>query len=402
MAAEEENDVVELEESITKEKTTNKKKTSTSKSQDDLMDFLAGIKGISEVMKKRLHKVLGSQGITDPRGIKTHTLKQLMELPGVSENTAKLLLEEVESNQGKLFLSLDEREQIEVKRKKIMTGSLELDELIGGGIPTGTFVELYGSPQSGKTQICYTISANCLLPKEFGGLEAGVIWLDTEGSFNTQRLKQIISYYEYTHNIKNVKTDRFMVANTRTLAQIELALKEAGSIIPKNKVKLMIIDSLMDPFRAEYGGLGELAVRQKHLNKLLHMLMRLAEAYDIAVVYTNQVMANPDPFATAMDKVMPTGGFILGHASDIRIWLRRATSKIRNQHDAPNARRALITDCGWLPQNECHFSLGPFGVCDVDQEANHRKLAGELGVLFESSLGKEEKEDVKTEFATLD
>ena len=103
MAAEEENDVVELEESITKEKTTKKKKTSISKTQDDLMVFLAGIKGISEVMKKRLHKVLGSQGITDPRGIKTHTLKQLMELPGVSENTAKLLLEEVESNQFQSF-----------------------------------------------------------------------------------------------------------------------------------------------------------------------------------------------------------------------------------------------------------------------------------------------------------
>ena len=131
------------------------------------------------------------------------------------------------------------------------------------------------------------------------------------------------------------------------------------------------------------------------------MLMRLAEAFDIAVVYTNKVMANPDPFATAMDKVMPTGGFILGHASDIRIWLRRATSKIRNENDAPNARRALITDCGWLPQNECYFSLGPFGVCNVDQEANHRKLAGELGVLFEGVSEKEETE-AKTEFATLD
>ena len=192
-----------------------------------------------------------------------------------------------------------------------------------------------------------------------------------------------------------------MVASIRTLAQLEQALKESGKIIAQNKVKLLIIDSLMDLFRAEYGGLGELAERQKHLNRVLHLLMRIAEAYDLAVLYTNQVMANPDPFATAMDKVQPVGGFVLGHASDIRIWLRRATSKIRNQYDAQNARRALITDCGWLPQSECHFSLGPFGICNVEDEVKHRELALEIGFDVKDTA-QEETEEPQTEFAQLE
>jgi DNA repair protein RadA len=381
-----------------------KTKKKTTKAEDPLVEFLSGIKGLSDTMKKRIHKVLTTEGIVDPRGIKSFTQKQLQELPGITDVTAGLLLDQFKvKSEDKIFFSLEEREEMEVERAKIKTGAKALDDILQGGVPTGTFVELYGAPQSGKTQLCYTLSANCLLPEEFGGLDSGVIWLDTEGSFNSQRLKQVISYYQYTHSIpeKTFNTDKFMVAATRSLAQIELALKEAGRIIPKNDVKLLIVDSLMDPFRAEYGGLGQLADRQKHLNRLLHLLMRVAEAWDLAVVYTNQVMANPDPFATVMDKVQPVGGFVLGHASDIRLWLRRATSKIRKEHDAPNARRALITDCGWLPQQETHFSLGPFGICDVEEEANHRKLASDIGYTLDAPEDKEE-EEIKTEFASLE
>ncbi len=387
------------------EKAAGSAKKTTNKA-DPLMKFLSGIKGLSDTMKKRVHKVLTTEGIVDPRGIQALTKKQLEQLPGISDATASLLFENLEvKSEGKIFLSLEEREELETVRSKILTGAKELDDILQGGIPTGTFVELYGSPQSGKTQICYTLSANTLLPKDFGGLEAGVIWLDTEGSFNVQRLKQILSYYQYTYNLPKDKPDtsKFVVASARTLAQIEQAIKEAGRIIPKNNVKLLIVDSLMDPFRSEYGGLGQLADRQKHLNRVLHSLMRIAEAYDLAVVYTNQVMANPDPFATAMDKVMPVGGFVLGHASDIRLWLRRATSKIRNQYEAPNARRALITDCGWLPQVECHFSIGVFGICDVENEAKHKKLALEIGLgLDQQTPEEEEEEEVQTEFATID
>ncbi len=386
-------------------KPTASSKKKTVKEEDALLKFLSDVSGLSDAMKKRVHKVLNTEGIVDPRGIKSLTKKQLEALPGITDTTASLLLDQFETKQeGKIFLSLEEREELETVRSKIKTGSKALDDILQGGVPTGTFVELYGAPQSGKTQLCYSITANCLLPEEYGGLESGIIWLDTEGSFNSQRLKQVLSYYKYTHNIPEEKIDttKFMVAATRTLSQIEVALKEAGRIIPKNKVKLLIVDSLMDPFRAEYGGLGQLADRQKHLNRVLHSLMRIAEAWDLAVVYTNQVMANPDPFATAMDKVMPAGGFILGHASDIRLWLRRATSKIRNQYDAPHARRALITDCGWLPMTETHFSLGAFGVCDVEDEAKHRELALEIGYDLESPEEEKEEEELKTEFAKIE
>jgi len=386
-----------------KKSTVKKKSRKAEKTVDDLLfDFISNIKGLSDVMKKRIHQILIKEGIIDPRGIKALTQKELQALPGISESTAKTLLEEAEKKYSSaIFMSLEEREKFEREREVISTGSQALNELLGGGIPTGTFVELYGAPQSGKSQLCYSLVANVLLPRKFGGLEAGAIWLDTEGSFNSKRLKQILRYYEYSFNMTEpIKTADFKVATTRTLTQIEMALKETGRIIPLHNIKLLIIDSLMDPFRAEYGGLGDLAERQKHLNRILHVLMRLAEAYDVAVVYTNQVMANPDPFATALDKVQPVGGFVLGHASDIRIWLRRATSKIKSQYNAQNARRAMITDCAWLPMSECVFSLGPFGVCDVQDEAKHQELAIKLSLMDNNTPAIED--EGKTRFQDLE
>ncbi len=356
---------------------------SKSKKKDELEDYLDSIDDLSSSMKKRVHTVLTSQGIIDPRGIEALTKAELEDLPGISERTANYLKESpTDSSSDSLFMSLEEREEAEKEIERIRTGSEDLNELLGGGVPLGTFVEFYGSPQSGKTQMCYTLAVNAILPKKYGGLGSGVLWLDTEGSFNSRRLKKVMFYHQYTNGLTDANIDfsLFNVAVARTIDKIEMALKQVGPLIVKKNVKLLIVDSLMDPFRAEYGGLGQLADRQKHLNRLLHSLMRIAEAYNLAVVYTNQVMANPDPFATAMDKVMPVGGFILGHASDIRVWLRRATSKVKKKHNSVSGRRAMVTDCGWLPQEECHVSLGPFGVCNIDEEEEHYKLEEKLGL----------------------
>ncbi len=365
------------------EKTTRKKVTESEKTTDQLMEFLEELPNLSSALKKRVYKSLVDNGITHPLGFKNRTVKELESIDGISSTVAEKIIETISPKKvhNSLFQSLSERKEAEKNRQQIKTGSSRLDKLLGGGIPLGSFVEFYGAPQSGKTQLCYTIATNVLLPEKYNGLEGGVLWLDTEGSFNVKRLEQIMDYYKYKNKItkdRSINTDLFQVASIRTLSQLEAALQQAEGIIPSMNVKLVIVDSLMDIFRAEYGGLGELAERQKHLNVVIHKMMKLADTYNIAVVYTNQVMANPDPFATAMDKVQPVGGFILGHASDIRVWLRRATSATKKKYDAPTARRAMITDCGWLPMDETVFSIGPFGICDVEEEAEQKELLMQL------------------------
>lgn len=43
----------------------------------------------------------------------------------------------------------------------ITTGSENLDNLLGGGIETGSITELYGEFRTGKSQICHTLAVTC-------------------------------------------------------------------------------------------------------------------------------------------------------------------------------------------------------------------------------------------------
>ena len=87
-----------------------------------------------------------------------------------------------------------------------------------------------------------------------------------------------------------------------------------------NSYRIIVVDSLTSHFRSEFIGRGTLANRQQKLNKHLHQLLRLADVYNIVVLCTNQVMANPGSFFG--DPTMPIGGHIVGHASTFRIYMR--------------------------------------------------------------------------------
>ncbi len=68
------------------------------------------------------------------------------------------------------------------KRKSMLrcsTGSKALDELLLGGIETQAVTEFYGEFGSGKSQICHTLCAMARQPIESGGLDSGVIYIDT-------------------------------------------------------------------------------------------------------------------------------------------------------------------------------------------------------------------------------
>ena len=69
--------------------------------------------------------------------------------------------------------------------EKFSTGSCQLNKILGGGIETGSIIQFYGSPGSGKSQICYTICA--LMPKQNRS-----IYIDTEAKFRAERIMEII------------------------------------------------------------------------------------------------------------------------------------------------------------------------------------------------------------------
>lgn len=61
----------------------------------------------------------------------------------------------------KLGVEYAENHELNKSSKVILTGSLALDNIMGGGIPIGRIIELYGWESSGKSLILYSILAQC-------------------------------------------------------------------------------------------------------------------------------------------------------------------------------------------------------------------------------------------------
>jgi DNA repair protein RadA len=67
---------------------------------------------------------------------------------------------------------------------RLPTGCKSLDNLLAGGIEAGVITQVYAPPGSGKTQLCHTLCV--MLPTDYR-----VIYIDTEGSFRPERIKEI-------------------------------------------------------------------------------------------------------------------------------------------------------------------------------------------------------------------
>ncbi len=240
------------------------------------------------------------------------------------------------------------------KRKavgRVLTGSKELDNLLGGGIETGSITEFYGQFGSGKTQIGLQSAVNVQLPVEKGGLNGTAVYIDTEGTFRPERIMQMAAAKNLDPKevLKNI-----MVARAYNSDHQMLLAEKAGEIAEERNVRLVVVDSLTSHFRSEYSGRGELAPRQQKLNRHLHSLQRdLADMHNIAVIVTNQVMSNPGMMFG--DPITPIGGNIVGHLSTYRVYLRKSKG---------NKRIARLVDSPCLPEGECVFEVTANGIGD--------------------------------------
>lgn len=116
----------------------------------------------------------------------------------------------------------------------------------------------------------------------------------------------------------------------------------------ESRFALLVVDSATALYRTDYSGRGELSERQMHLAQFLRQLTRLAEEFGIAIVITNQVVADPGAMSFSKDSTKPIGGNIIAHASTTRLKLRkgRGVNRICQVYDSPT-----------LPEAECMYKL---------------------------------------------
>ena len=289
---------------------------------------------------------------------------EIAEVTGMDRETAEKIVNKARRQlieEGIIAKDFESATDIYKRRQdigKISTGTNCLDTLFDGGIVTQALTEVYGEFGSGKTQLCHTMCVQVQKSKEEGGLDGEALYIDTEHTFRPERIVSIAN----ANDMDPVKVlDKIIVARAYNSAHQTLILEEAGAVIKENNIKLVIVDSAVGLFRAEYLGRGTLSVRQQKLNHFVHLLARIAETYNIAAVATNQVMASPDVFFG--DPTRPVGGNVVAHTSTYRIYFKKSGKK----------RIARMVDSPHHPEQEVIFTLGEAGVEDPDDDTKKKR-----------------------------
>jgi DNA repair protein RadA len=320
----------------------------------------AGIQSISDLATTTAAELLEdyySNYDEDARGIDIETISQL-----IIKAKQKLI------EDGLIDKEFTTAEDMLETRKKLIrftTGSQAFDLFLEGGIETQALTEIAGEFGSGKSQLCYTlcVTANGGFP------DNGIIFVDTENAFRAERVHQIA---ESRGLDAEEIMKRIFVCRIYYSAHLEAVVRSLAKSIEQYNARLVIIDSIISLHRAEFPGRETLSERQQRLNIILHKVIRLAEIYNVAIVYTNQVQAQPDNFfgsGSGFGSMIAAGGNIMAHASTYRIFLRKAGHN----------RIATMLDSPYHAYSQVKFTIDEQGIRDLEKKDSSAAGGNESG-----------------------
>ena len=296
---------------------------------------------------------LRSAGITTVEAIAVTPPREIAEKTAIGFNTILKIAAAARKSVDVDFITAEELWKRRQAMLKCSTGSKNLDELLGGGIETQAMTEFIGEYGVGKTQICLMLCVMAQLPVEKKGLNGNVVYIDTEGTFIPERICEIANAL----GLDPHKTlENIFLARAYNSSHQCLLIENLFKFCPENNIKLVIVDSMIGHFRGEYVGREHLSERQQKLNNLLHKLLRLTEAFNLPVIVTNQVQANPAQFFGDPNK--PAGGHVMAHACTHRIYLRKGSK---------GTRIIKVIDSPYLPESSTRFKITEKGIEDVQE-----------------------------------
>ena len=190
----------------------------------------------------------------------------------------------------------------------ISTGLTKLDDFLANGLPIGCITDIFGASGTGKTQLLFQISINCI---KNGG---NVIYLDTIGGFRPERIMEIA-------NRQNIDSD---ILDKLTVFRITNTSEQSKSIvkIKNSDPALVVIDNVTELFSYEYDE-DELIFKKNFLfMRFMHNLSMTIIEKKIPAVVTNTIRhidgKETESMATAID--------LYAH---IKIHLSKTNSKFR-------------------------------------------------------------------------
>jgi recombination protein RecA len=215
-----------------------------------------------------------------------------------------LAVSQIEKQFGKgSIMRLGEGSKINIETTP--SGSLSLDLALGGGIPRGRVIEIYGPESSGKTTICLHAVAEI---QRSGGTAA---YIDAEHALDPSYAKRI-----------GVDTDNLLLSQPDSGEQ---ALEVVETLVRSNAVDIIVVDSVaaLVPQAEIEGDMGDahMGLQARLMSQALRKLAGVINKTKCTVIFVNQLrmkigimFGNPET---------TTGGNALKFYATIRMDIRR-------------------------------------------------------------------------------
>ncbi|MEK6918015.1 MAG: DNA repair and recombination protein RadB [Nanoarchaeota archaeon] len=237
------------------------------------------------------------------------------------------------------------------KSEKISAGSYDLNTWLYGGYESEVITMIAGSPGSGKTN--FAMLAACSQAKK----NNKVIFIDTEGGFSSERVKQIVGE-NYKDIISNI-----LLLEPKSFDEQKKIFEKLLEKVKKEDVGLIVVDSMAMLYRLELGD----AIKKKddgefirNVNRILAEQMKLlsliARTQQIPVIITNQVykdFQNEEDFKSKKEaETHIVGGDLFKYWCKCIIELKHEGGK----------RKAILLKHRSLPEKEMVFEIKNKGI----------------------------------------
>lgn len=218
--------------------------------------------------------------------------------------------------------------------EKISTGTSVFDKLLKGGYEKDSITTIYGSFGTGKTCLALHGAINQALQNK------KVIYIDTEGGFSIERLKQLSNNKKVLQNILFLRPTNFN-QQSQAIAKIKnFDLKKVG---------IIIVDTITMLYRLERSLTNDQEAKKynRELGLQLENLMEISRLKAIPILIITQVYEHLESGTKLV------GGDILSYASKCLIALKNIGGGIR---------KAILIKNRSLPSAETEFKITSKGI----------------------------------------
>jgi len=233
---------------------------------------------------------------------------------------------------------------------KISAGSFYLNNWLEGGYERGIITMIAGPPGCGKTNFC--ILACCSQAKKGNK----VVYIDTEGGFSTERVKQVVGE-NYEDTLKNI-----LLLGPTNFEEQKKFFSNLADKIKKEHVSLIVVDGMAMLYRLELGDAVKLGKDNKikevnrEVAKQMRLLAEISRKQDMPILITNQVYGGflpEEEWRKGVERETNiVGGDLFKYWSKCIIELKNSKGK----------RKAILLKHRSLAEKEMNFEIKDKGI----------------------------------------